>query len=249
MTIRLLHVDDEPEYLDLVSSFLDRLGEFDVVGETDAGTALERWDVGTFDCIVSDYQMPDLDGLEFLSQVREADTDVPFVLFTGRGSEEVASKAISAGVTDYLQKGSGTERYEMLAQRVQNAVEARRARVEADRTRRFLEKVVEYATDMIAVVDATGEVVFVSGSVSRVLGYSAEEVREIGPFELLHPDDRERVRDQFERRLADPDAETGLRHRALHRDGSTVPVIARAYNLIEDPDVSGILIYTRIEGE
>ncbi len=51
------------------------------------------------------------DGIEFLEAVREGHRDLPFILYTGKGSEEVASDAISAGVTDYLQKGSGTDQY------------------------------------------------------------------------------------------------------------------------------------------
>jgi PAS domain S-box-containing protein len=170
---------------------------------------------------------------------------MPFVLFTGKGSEEVASRAISAGVTDYIQKSGESQTYQMLANRIENAVEARRARVEADRTRRFLEKVVERATDIIATVDASGEVVFVSRSVEGVLGYTPAEVRKRGVFELVHPDDRETVERRFEARLADPDRATGIRHRARHADGSYVELEARAYNLIDDPDVEGVIIYSR----
>ncbi len=61
--------------------------------------------------------MPGQDGIEFLESVRAIDEKLPFILFTGKGSEEVASEAISAGVTDYLQKHQGTDQYTMLANR------------------------------------------------------------------------------------------------------------------------------------
>ncbi|MFB6175738.1 MAG: response regulator, partial [Halobaculum sp.] len=82
-----------------------------------------------------DYEMPGEDGLELLASVRETHPDLPFVLFTGEGSESVASDAISAGVTDYLQKGSGTEQYTILANRISNAVSRRRATESVDRQR------------------------------------------------------------------------------------------------------------------
>lgn len=65
--------------------------------------------------------MPGMNGIEFLESVRAIDEDLPFILFTGKGSEEVASEAISAGVTDYLQKQSGTDQYTILANRITNA--------------------------------------------------------------------------------------------------------------------------------
>jgi len=71
--------------------------------------------------------MPDTNGTEFLETVRETYPDLPFVLFTGKGSEAVASDAISAGITDYLEKEVGTDQYAVLANRVTNAVAGIRA--------------------------------------------------------------------------------------------------------------------------
>jgi len=125
--IRVLHVDDEPDFLDLTADVLERQDDRFVVETATSGReALDRGLYG-YDCIVSDYDMSGLDGIEFLEAVREEHPDVPFLLFTGKGSEAVASEAISAGVTDYLQKRSGLEQYELLANRITNAVEQRRA--------------------------------------------------------------------------------------------------------------------------
>jgi PAS domain S-box-containing protein len=242
--ISVLHVDDDPEFAEVAAAFLGREG-VDVTSVAGVDEALARLARDPFDCVVSDYDMPDEDGLAFLERVRDRDPEMPFVLFTGKGSEEIASEAISKGVTDYLQKEGRSETYAILANRIENAVERRRARAEADRTRRFLEKVVERATDIIATVDTRGEVVFVSQSVEEILGYTPEEVRERGAFGFVHPDDRETVRRRFEARLDDPDLPTGIRHRVVRADGSVVEVEGRAYNLVDDPDVEGILIYAR----
>jgi CheY-like chemotaxis protein len=134
-TTRVLVVDDDPGFAELTGLRLERCDEaFETVAETGGEAGLDH--IGEVDCVVSDYDMPGTDGLEFLAAVREREPDLPFVLFTGKGSEEIASRAISAGVTDYLQKGSGDERYEMLANRVRNAVERSRAEfVERTETR------------------------------------------------------------------------------------------------------------------
>ncbi|MFB6281060.1 MAG: response regulator, partial [Haloferacaceae archaeon] len=101
-TIRILHVDDEPDFADLAASFLERENDrFVVETATSASDGLDRLADDRFDCIVSDYDMPGRNGIEFLETVREDHPELPFVLYTGKGSEEVASDAISAGVTDY----------------------------------------------------------------------------------------------------------------------------------------------------
>ena len=81
--------------------------------------------------------MPAKNGIGFLEEVRETDPDLPFILFTGKGSEEVAGDAIAAGATDYLQKGSGTDQYTVLANRIQNAVEQYRSQRRAEEHQRI----------------------------------------------------------------------------------------------------------------
>ncbi len=138
--IIVLHIDDERDFVDLTGTFLERENDrFAVETATSADDGLERINDRPPDCVVSDYNMPGIDGIEFLQAVRKEYPDLPFILFTGKGSEEVASDAISAGVTDYLQKGSGTEQYKLLANRIENAVEARREAERADRQEQLMQ--------------------------------------------------------------------------------------------------------------
>jgi DNA-binding NarL/FixJ family response regulator len=119
-SITVRHVDDDPE---LAATFLERNSDIlCVVTETSADDALARLETDGIDCVVSDYDMPGRNGLDLLRTVREQYPDLPFLLFTGKGSDEIASDAISAGVTDYLQKGGGTAQYAVLANRIENAV-------------------------------------------------------------------------------------------------------------------------------
>lgn len=127
-TIRVLFVDDEERVVTFAATVLERLREeFAVHTETSVRAAIDHLETETVDCIVSDYRMPEMDGLEFLKRVRAAYSEKPFILSTGKGSEAVASEAISAGVTDYLRKSTGTDQYEVLANRISNAVAQRRA--------------------------------------------------------------------------------------------------------------------------
>ena len=104
--IDVLHVDDDPSVLDLAEAYFEReLESVSVTGMTDPEAALERIDGESFDCLVSDYDMPGMNGLSFFEALREDHPKVPFVLYTGKGSEEIASRALNAGVTGYFQKG------------------------------------------------------------------------------------------------------------------------------------------------
>ncbi|MCU4926512.1 GAF domain-containing protein [Halobacteria archaeon AArc-dxtr1] len=121
--ITVLVVDNEPGLADLVASMLERERDCLVAESlTRPEAALALLDDGGVDCIVSDYEMPELTGLDLLDAVRDSDPELPFILFTGRGSEAVASEAIAAGVTQYVRKGRDEEQYALLANQIVNAV-------------------------------------------------------------------------------------------------------------------------------
>ena len=103
--IQVLCVDDEPMLLDLTKTYLEKSGSIEVDTCEDANLALDKLEKHDYDIVISDYQMPGIDGIKLLKSIRALDIDVPFVVFTGRGRETVAIEALNNGADFYLQKG------------------------------------------------------------------------------------------------------------------------------------------------
>ena len=169
--IDVLHVDDDPSVLDLTEAYFEReLDSVTVTSVTDPEAALDRLGEAAFDCVVSDYDMPAMDGLEFFEALRERHRKIPFVLYTGKGSEEIASQALNAGVTGYFQKG-GPEQLRRLANRVAQAVDEHRTKEIAER----YSTVIEALGYPVYVVDEAGVFRFVNEPFAELTGYDREE--------------------------------------------------------------------------
>ena len=173
-SIRVLHVDDDPDYAEMTATFLEQQdAPLDVLTATSTSEALDRLDDDSIDCVISDYDMPHMDGLDFLETVRSSHPDLPFILFTGKGSEEIASEAISAGVTDYLQKEAGADHYVVLANRVIDAVERVRSEVS-------YQEVFDKAGIGLTVRDIeSGDIIDVNQRYCEMLGYDRDEVLDL----------------------------------------------------------------------
>jgi len=128
ITISVLYVDDESPLLEIGKAFLERTTEFTVTTAQSASAALDRLKTNGIQAIVSDYQMPGMNGIEFLKQVRAKNKAIPFILFTGRGREEIAIEAFENGADFYLQKGGAPKpQFAELISKIKAAVEHRRA--------------------------------------------------------------------------------------------------------------------------
>ncbi|GAA0509165.1 His Kinase A (phospho-acceptor) domain-containing protein [Halorubrum aquaticum] len=201
-TIRVLHVDDDPAFAEMVATFLERESDaFAVETATDAAEGRARICEGGIDCVVSDYDMPGRNGIEFLRAVRAERSDLPFVLFTGKGSEEIASEAITAGVTDYLQKGSGTDQYSLLANRIRNAVDQVRAERERERMRERMELALAETDSIIYEIDLESGAISRHGAVESFYPVDTDRIPTRDDFteHVVHPDDRDRFEAFFER--------------------------------------------------
>jgi CheY-like chemotaxis protein len=123
--IRVLVVDDEPYQLELTKLGLEGQGDFFNIKTASSGTeALDVIRNSFLDCIICDYSMPDMNGLELCRKVRAERYTVPFILYTGRGSEEIASQAFAAGADGYVRKGKNLSFYTLLSNNIQNHVRA-----------------------------------------------------------------------------------------------------------------------------
>ncbi|MDJ1432000.1 response regulator [Halostagnicola sp. A-GB9-2] len=121
--IRVLHVDDDEALVDLAAIFLERESDLiEVTTESSVEDALDVLDAQPIDCVISDYDMPGHDGLEFLEFVRARSPDLPFILFTGKPAESLETAALRAGATEFRHKGTDADQYTVLAQRITEAV-------------------------------------------------------------------------------------------------------------------------------
>lgn len=126
--LKILYVDDELPLLELGREFLGQVENFRVETSSCARSALSILGHTTFDAIVCDFQMPGMDGMEFLQEVRTNHGDIPFILFTARGREEIVIRAITSGADFYVQKGGESKaQFAELAHKIKQAVRRRKA--------------------------------------------------------------------------------------------------------------------------
>ncbi|WP_122090098.1 PAS domain S-box protein [Halalkalicoccus subterraneus] len=225
--IRVLHVDDDEAFLRLTQTSLTEVdSEIHLRQTIDPTAVLDRIGSESVECVVSDYQMPGLTGVDLLGRVRESYPRLPFVLFTGQGSEQVASEAISAGVTDYVSKGSGLEGFELLATRIRGAVEQRRVERALEETRESYERLLETAPDAILVVDAeSGRLLEVNTAAEELFGRPREELRGLHQTELHPEDDRGYYVDVFEEHAESSGVIRDDRDLVVvHAEGHEIPV-------------------------
>lgn len=173
----VLYVDDERDLLEVGRIFLEQTGDLKVGIETSAQDALNSPHITAFDAIVSDYQMPDMNGIEFLKEVRSRYGDIPFILFTGRGREEVVIEAINNGADFYLQKGGApTAQFAELAHKIKNAIERRRAMRDLRASERRLSDIINFLPDATFAIDKNGIVIAWNRAMEEITGTPSSAV-------------------------------------------------------------------------
>jgi PAS domain S-box-containing protein len=208
----ILYVDDESALLEIGRIFLERDGDFQVETAASAEEALERMKSKRYDAIVADYQMPDMDGIALLKTVRSfaldkfrvsvsnesplldirrsTTGDTPFILFTGKGREEVVIEAINAGVDFYLQKGGEPRSQFMeLGHKIRQAIRRKRAEDTLYKNEERLRFALEGANDGLWDVDLPSGGVYLSPRGCEILGYTFEELPQVATIwsDLVNP--------------------------------------------------------------
>ena len=175
--ISVLHIDDEQDFLDLARAFLERSGDIRIVGVTSAEQALGRLEEARYDAIVSDYQMPGMDGISLLKHIRTGGDRIPFIILTGRGREQIAIEALNNGADFYLQKGTDPEVSFIELRNLINQAVTRRHAVEAvQKSEERYRNLAEASQDLIYIIDRDDKVVYLNTRALEILGRRPEEV-------------------------------------------------------------------------
>jgi two-component system sporulation sensor kinase A len=235
--IRLLHIDDDEYQLATVKLFLSQLdNSIFIQSESNPTKALSEIESKNFDCVVTDYVMPEMDGLELAKRIRERH-NVPIILYTGQGSEEVAERAFSIGINDYIRKETEPSHYQLLAKRIRDVVEKRRIE-------NLQLSIIEGTRDALNISIGTS-IVFANRALADLLGIEDPQ-RLIGSISLewVVPEMRTRVESMIRHMSAD-DAVPGLLEYDVRRvDGSRVSV-ETSFSIIQYNGTKAILSFTR----
>ena len=179
--LRILHLEDEPDFAELVKSLLEEDGleaEFQRVAER---PDYERLLNGhAFDIIISDYHLPHFTGLEALTMAQKRCPLIPFILVSGTIGEQAAIESLRAGATDYVLKQNPERLPSAIRRAVREAderVKLRDAELELARREKYFRALTENSLEILAILDREGVLNYVSPSVQNVLGYSPEELR------------------------------------------------------------------------
>jgi len=189
-TIRVLHVDDDAGFLAVAKQCLEEQSQFQVDTALSAKEALEKLKHTEYDAVVSDYQMSGKNGLELLRELRQQGNDVPFILFTCKGKEEIAIEALNSGVYRYVGKeGNAEVTYGELKRSICDAVRGQRAEKLLRQAENRLRQITENMQDMLLLTDTNLVCTYASASHKWILGYEPREMVGKAVYHFVHPDD------------------------------------------------------------
>lgn len=234
----LLYVDDEPGLLQICRAFLEQDPQYTVLTMTSAAAALAYLAGNRVDAVISDYQMPVMNGIAFLKELRSRRDATPFIIFTGRGREEVVIQAFDAGADSYLQKGGDpVAQFAELAQKIRQAVELRKAeeaRVKSEEKYRAL-----FNDSAIGIFRTTpdGTYLALNPAFARTYGYETPEemqaeITDIAGQLYVRPSDRAEIV-----RLLETTGEIkGFVAENRHRLGHSIWISINARKVVQAPD-------------
>jgi len=237
----ILYLDDEPDLLELCKLFLEENGDFLVDTAASPAAALGLIKTRCYDAIITDYQMPGMNGIAFLNEVQKDRPHLPSVLFSGKGHNEIAMEALNTGFDFYQQKyGDPETQFIDLTYKTLLAIRKR----SRDMT--------QYASDSFSRIMATADytAVLTDGGVFRytstahdtIMGYTATSLVGKNPLDFIHPDDLDRVRRKRDEAVVNKQGEEPVPVRFRTATGYYHLLETKSMNCIDMPQIQGILV-------
>jgi PAS domain S-box-containing protein len=230
-------VDDDVCFLDVSKQILAMQNNFDIDNAMSVDEAFKKMEQQNYDAIVSDFEMPQKNGLDFLKELRDQNNQIPFILFTGKGREDVAIKALNLGADRYINKQGNPETvYGELSDALIKTIEHKQSKKMLVESESKYRKLVENSLQGIAIIQGPPpKFVFANAAMKKLFGYTPEEMIALSSEQIIrsvHPDDRDVFFDRFKKRIEGKEPELPYVFRGFRKDG-TLRWVEVCANLIE----------------
>ena len=246
--MRILHLEDDADFSELVRSLLEKEGiaaEIKLVGSREA---FETASTKDYDVVLADYMIPGYGGLDALRYFRKRCVETPFLLVSGTIGEQAAIDSLKNGATDYVLKQWPDRLVPSIVRATQEACERRERRhaeTELLRREKYFRALTENTLDILTILNSEGIYLYNSPSVKRVLGYDRQELAGRSAFSMIHPEDLTLTRTAFEEAVQYPERTVRIEFRFQHRDGSWRHLEAVGQSHLADPEIGGVVINSR----
>jgi PAS domain S-box-containing protein len=204
--ISLLMVDDEEELLDLARHFLGDADGIELSTSLTGAGALGMHRASPYDAIVFDLNMPDIGGIEFLQLLRDGGDTTPYIILTGKGSEQGAMEALNLGADFYLTKGGDPAAlFAELARMVVFTVKNHRIERALRESEQRYRTIFEITGSATAILDENGTIILTNNEVMPILGYPPDELEgKVHWSRFVPPDELPRVAEYWRLLHEDP---------------------------------------------
>jgi PAS domain S-box-containing protein len=221
--LRVLIVEDSEDDALLLLRELRSGGYEPISKRVDTPEAMSaELDGATWDIVISDYVMPQFNGLEALKLMRRKGLDPPFIIISGKADEDTLVRAMKAGVHDYILK-KNLARLTPAVERELREAAVRRERIKAEEdlreSGRKFRFITENISDLVAQMSTDGRYVYVSPSYRKTLGYDPASLLGKSGNKCVHPEDRKRLVEAINKGTAQKEDELKLEYRLRHQSG------------------------------
>ena len=253
---RILHLDDNRDFLEMFYYMFKK--NFNITSISDPSEALENLKNEEYELIIIDYEMPGMNGLDFLRKVRDEYPDISLIFYTGQGNEEIAREAFILGASDYFTKElRGFAHREKLLNSINRAIDTGRVLKEKKKSELALRESEERYRTLAETVPcaiyrcepgADGVMEFISSYILNISGYPDSDFidNSVRSFEsIIFPEDNAYI-DSVVREAVSRKIPWTLDYRIIHKDGSIRWVYEEGKALFDDHDqiigLDGVII-------